>query len=695
MSPQWEHTTHGLMQGCPFSMMLIAAVMTVWVQEIRLYVADGLRIRVFVDDRTLWAVGATAHRRIWTAVECGDCIDQRFGLRQKRDKLQLAANTQYLREALCAIFQATTAYATVAVKAELVVLGIQYALSAPGVTSLAPRSAKKLERRLMRIAVASQSPHVRALLYRSVARPTITWAGAYASLNGSTVHRLLPMVLKSLAGRTSCSSSRYLRATALANPTEDLVFAMDTAILATCARHICRRAIAPQWMRTTDGIAYLASDPASWLPRVRQVLDQHGWSWHPTTDTIQLNDGPNPRYFRFGWDGISALTTWRLDRWHTRMFANEKRAFESYMRDTTADSDIAIGMRPPPPPTGSAPVISEHRRVAQDPLSNVVERTAALGSGTSVWHCLANKYIVGRADKTHLEKCMCGLRMPSMPHLLWTCESTAHLRHHIELPQNRGEERLLCKTLPLAPPPYCSTMQAPTNPPTMRAWLLKLDWICENGHAVLPIGTDGGAKAGCAAGGCATLRDSYALPMEGEDAAPLAAEMYAIMHLLSTLLLCCDNLTQRLGDVQRRVIVVSDCKPAWSLATAARLNSRAADSRWKVVQRLNRTLRLLPENDFSIEFSWVPSHDKTILPHRELGEAYMRDLNKAADTCVTDALRIALDASGRGTWEMYRQQACNWSKRALAHAADVGLQHRQYLEQLAEAAGSRPPHVFA
>ena len=59
--------------------------------------------------------------------------------------------------------------------------------------------------------------------------------------------------------------------------------------------------------------------------------------------------------------------------------------------------------------------------------------------------------------------CWCGLREPSMPHLLWNCSRSKQimLDHGASMPVNRCEERLLCKVVPdMSPPPALTDLPA-------------------------------------------------------------------------------------------------------------------------------------------------------------------------------------------------------------------------------------------
>lgn len=65
---------NGLLQGCPFSMVMLAASMTVWVWKVKREVPD-IRMGVFVDDRLLWSKSANGVEVVKAALELGKKLD--------------------------------------------------------------------------------------------------------------------------------------------------------------------------------------------------------------------------------------------------------------------------------------------------------------------------------------------------------------------------------------------------------------------------------------------------------------------------------------------------------------------------------------------------------------------------------------------------------------------------------------------
>ena len=77
LGSSWVNALHGLMQGCPLSMMLIAGPMAIWYQHVQL---TGAEVAIFVDDRNVWTTGVDAEVTLKFAFDAGDEIDLKLGL---------------------------------------------------------------------------------------------------------------------------------------------------------------------------------------------------------------------------------------------------------------------------------------------------------------------------------------------------------------------------------------------------------------------------------------------------------------------------------------------------------------------------------------------------------------------------------------------------------------------------------------
>ena len=88
-----------LLQGCPFSPLLLNAMMGVWSRYVQTQ-ADDIGMGIFLDDRTLWTRGRGAVQRLEVAARAGAFADSMLGFELHPGKLESFACTVEQREAL-------------------------------------------------------------------------------------------------------------------------------------------------------------------------------------------------------------------------------------------------------------------------------------------------------------------------------------------------------------------------------------------------------------------------------------------------------------------------------------------------------------------------------------------------------------------------------------------------------------------
>ena len=82
LSQKWECGHHGLLQGCPLSPLLLAAVMSVWTTAAAK--DPAVRLGVFVDDRTAWTNGANATTSLQKLLQVTEEVDALSGFRDNK-----------------------------------------------------------------------------------------------------------------------------------------------------------------------------------------------------------------------------------------------------------------------------------------------------------------------------------------------------------------------------------------------------------------------------------------------------------------------------------------------------------------------------------------------------------------------------------------------------------------------------------
>ena len=88
-----------LLQGCPFSPLLLNAMMGIWSKYVQTQV-DNVGMGIFLDDRTLWTRGRGAVLRLESAARAGAFADAMLGFELHPGKLESFACTVEQRDAL-------------------------------------------------------------------------------------------------------------------------------------------------------------------------------------------------------------------------------------------------------------------------------------------------------------------------------------------------------------------------------------------------------------------------------------------------------------------------------------------------------------------------------------------------------------------------------------------------------------------
>lgn len=104
VASEWIVTTRSLLQGCPFSALLMAAIMLVWVTCFVLRIPRA-RVSTYLDDRIWWLAHAGASSELAADFVCeglalGRELDLIFGLTANVDKGQAASSHSSVLEVL-------------------------------------------------------------------------------------------------------------------------------------------------------------------------------------------------------------------------------------------------------------------------------------------------------------------------------------------------------------------------------------------------------------------------------------------------------------------------------------------------------------------------------------------------------------------------------------------------------------------
>ena len=97
-SPDPLRPTRSILQGCPFSVLLLSGLMTLWASQLQINFPQ-LRLGVYIDDRTLWMKNSSI-ATLQKVVEHSDKLDSIFEFKSSKDKEASFANSSALRRKL-------------------------------------------------------------------------------------------------------------------------------------------------------------------------------------------------------------------------------------------------------------------------------------------------------------------------------------------------------------------------------------------------------------------------------------------------------------------------------------------------------------------------------------------------------------------------------------------------------------------
>ena len=633
--------TCGLLQGCPASPMIFAAIVTVWAHTAlrapdagaadhnsqsssssssrsssssdtdtatetapkrakrhrsRRFRTDSPRKTAtlsgaaYLDDRTIWATGIDGSRTLRRAYRATCALDKALGFVHNRKKGEVFATTAAARRAATRFI---TAVGPLVRKVKL--LGVQHDTARQvNISTLDAATLRKIHTRLRRIGKATTSTSFRKILVRTMVLSMVTWHGPWCTLSKQQAQQLRAAVERTVLGEIIPGRSRFLVWTGILGPKLDPDFVADFAAV----------------RNFQDLVA--AHDPAGVpmvLPsRMRQVVGK--WEWTHLEDGIFSLPG-DLGVLDLGYDGPACIEHACAASWQRSLYNSEPRL---------------RGQQLPP---ASWPCTTEHALW----LATPPRRRVAAAAGRD-----------GKAAARQLKRvvpCTCGEPNPSKQHLTWTCPDLAPTR--LRQPTSESETRLLVPLFPLPPAPPPRRHDSPPGQ-LVRAILA----ASPSGNGRVLVASDGGAEgkdafSRRAAWGAATGSTSTGAPVQGMDQSAPAAELAGLLQVLAAV--ASASRTQ-----PRPVTLVLDNK---GIADRARwagrglsLRPRQAAVAWKQICHIMSDIRHLTADD--VDVIWVPSHGKKQhwVPPRGYDAKEIRRLNDAADTEATLQLKRVLTVAG-------------------------------------------------
>ncbi|CAE7739875.1 unnamed protein product [Symbiodinium sp. CCMP2592] len=458
----WHRTARGLCQGCPLSPLLASTVMLAW--ALRLEQLPGVRAASFVDDRYMLL---KPQADAGMACRSSRDFDSALGFSCDSAKCKVAAPSSC---AWAAGVVRAFGYESTSV---LKVLGLMLDFNAGGRALLAGFSVQKARQRLRLASVVAKTVACRRRLFRSLAVPLWTWAGAFGGLAAAEANELRADILCRV-GSTSVRDKARPLALEIIGYDCDPVFSRRWAALREVTRVATSTAA---WQETAPLDVALRAWPL-YLHFAMDILTELGWQVEENGRVISRVDAQGRiRRFRCGQDRLEVLREWVMD-WHRReALVQCQRVHRDYHRTEPA---LARGGWLPPIANGTLCTFRGHCK--HFAVCGAFGRQLCLGHGCSGWD---------KAKRNGLEaipQCRCGLAEPSRPHLLWRCPEFTTLSAACGPPTTRLAERLLAVAVPEIPP--APPVLDPGEVLEDIAADIRLRWPPDG---VLLLGTDGSA----------------------------------------------------------------------------------------------------------------------------------------------------------------------------------------------------------
>eukprot|EP00439_Symbiodinium_sp_Y106_P041875 s6746_g5.t1 len=361
-------------------------------------------VATFLDDRTVWSVGAQPGPIVLDAARAGEPVDRFFGLSLHPEKLSCFAVGARTKDALEANAQLVGP-----LKQRFVLLGVHYAFGTTCLPDTAGLTAT-VATRCQRIAFAARSLDLRRALVQELVIPLFAWSAPWSKFKVGTVKSWTSSIAIALWGRQPAAGrSRLLLWHVVGQPRLHPEHALDFAV----ARQ--------EWYRCSRRPAVLLTRSAA-APRWPVTLRKWGWTC--------LADGTwrTPLgVLRPGWDGLCALRRAADFSFLQRLWAQDPKCVHH---------DLAL----------SVPCFEPLRHFAAQGGSRALRTATACATDARVLQRLRHP-----PASEHLA-CACGEPSPSRTHLTFFCNA-GDWAHSIG---TQVERALLGRLLPLPlyrPPP--------------------------------------------------------------------------------------------------------------------------------------------------------------------------------------------------------------------------------------------------
>ena len=628
-------------QGCPLSPVFVAAVMATWsfcVEGTDDSNSGVVRTVSFVDDRLVWSSSADA---LCGAMNRSNAFDAAYDFDCDRTKSRVGVRAGSVAGAALAASMGYDAHDF------LDLLGIRITLNAGQVPVVGRFELTRARRLIHFIGVTPAAMALKQLMLRSLVLPMAFWAGGYARVEVEDLVKLNNEATWLLGTRNVADAARVVLCEVAGwDAWPSFVYQKSALVEAI------RLASTPRdWIEDAP-LTFVSRNWYDLLPVTNEVLRDLGWWTNQAGTHLFRRDSVGVlRQFQLGFDNREVLFEWLRDVHRRLRLAACSRVCRSLHRDP--QQDLAQGLDLPGPPPGSLCLFQGHVR-AWKRARDALDRAAALAGGCSSWYKVQRDYTSSLPAASQL-RCLCGLRQPSRPHLMWACPRTAAFRASLGDPPTRLEERLFARSVPETPRPpdvvdYSGYIEDVAEAIDIR--------LARTPCSTLFVATDGSVIDTVAAWALVFEDEqTFAQGIAAEDQSPHRAELEGLLALFRALDLCkCTGV----------VHVICDCQAALLVAEGGGCERLMAGSFTALMSRLR--------SRFEVHCWWCPSHDK-VAPTRWVpppcGEARARRLNASADGAARRQAGRLAAGSARQRCLMSRRTAASWELDALTALRSV------------------------
>ena len=628
----------GILQGCPLSPLVAAAVMLPWLHQVRL---PGIECAVYMDDRVLWAADPACGAHLRLALARTETFDQVFGFRCRPSKCGIAASSA------SAVTDFGLDHLEYPYDSKFSVLGVVFDFCDLGFVQMLNFDIDIVLARITDITRVVKAWRARFALLRTLVVPVFTWAAGVTTLPEGDVCRIRNAILGSFGTQLPPDVPWGPFFEILGWQVEP-TFAIAAAAIRAATR--CQAA-AKAWLDCAPLHFAACTWPAK-LPAAVRAIQALGWGVSADATCILRPAGDGTwRKFHLGLDCFGCIFGWLAEARRAASYFASARVRKALHRAPDPEFPLAQGLQLPLP-DGGVPCYGGHRQCALQAADDRELFLASLAAGCNWWHFHRGSK-APRGDPQRL--CACGGYTPSRPHLVWVCPHTAEAREGVQLPADRGEERLFAKAVPPRPAP-------PGGVP--EGLKLRLADCIERRLREDPclfLATDGSAIEEVAAF-AVVVPDSPAFVsgLDTEAQTAYRAEVDAAILTLEAAAVAAN----RLPALRAHFILVIDCQAA---VETLRGGGRSPNLAQRAHDALRR-LRALAE----VEVFWIPAHDRVKAgwkPHRLASERWLCGLNDAADKAARAEAARLLRGSQLQRWLRLRDDAVNWEVAAIKAAA--------------------------